>query len=498
MGKTEAFLLPLLDTLYSRPRTGPADGVRALVLYPMNALVNDQVERLHGWMKDQDACRLFHFTSETPEDKRAADKADYPTFDDGSRLRTRREARDTPPDVLVTNYSMLEYMLIRPQDAPFFGRDLSVVVLDEMHLYSGTLAAEIALLLRRVLLRCGLRHEDVMWLGASATLGGDLREFGAALFSRSTADVHVLEGTKARPELADAVPPSLTPGTDDIPDVLPATPFLDEGGLVDDVEAAVRVMEECGTLAGAAAREAVEGRTRPAQALAGMLTRAPLMHRLQDELWRACSRGDLVPLGRLASELWGTDDGGTRAATERLLRLGARARWKADELPLFPHKMHFLVRSPVAPMVCVNLTGCPVPDRCCPAAARHVPRAIRRPCRWPAAARVATGSWPRCTTRGAIASGPPETGGRRTASTRRMTKGRSGRPSGCSSQPPWTTLPGSRISWPTVGGRPGFPTPGYVGGNVARLATTGSSRSRRPGTPPRWASPPRRCSQPGP
>lgn len=52
MGKTEAFLLPLLNELYNRPRTGAPDGVRAIVLYPMNALVNDQVERLYGWMSN--------------------------------------------------------------------------------------------------------------------------------------------------------------------------------------------------------------------------------------------------------------------------------------------------------------------------------------------------------------------------------------------------------------------------------------------------------------
>jgi ATP-dependent helicase YprA (DUF1998 family) len=106
---------------------------------------------------------LFHFTSETPEDKRTADRTGYPVFD-RSRIHTRQEARENPPDVLVTNYSMLEYMLIRPQDAPFFGKELSVFVLDEVHLYSGTLAAEIALLLRRVLLRCRVKHEDVLWL----------------------------------------------------------------------------------------------------------------------------------------------------------------------------------------------------------------------------------------------------------------------------------------------------------------------------------------------
>ena len=190
--------------------------MRAIVLYPMNALVNDQVERLHSWMKGQDKCRLFHFTSETPENKRTADKIDYPIFDP-SRIRTRQQARENPPDVLVTNYSMLEYMLIRPQDSPFFGNALSVVVLDEMHLYSGTLAAEIALLLRRVLLRCGRRPEDIMWLGASATLGGDLTEFSAALFNRATSDVHILEGQKTRPTLADPVPPIVSPTAESIP-----------------------------------------------------------------------------------------------------------------------------------------------------------------------------------------------------------------------------------------------------------------------------------------
>ena len=80
---------------------------------------------------------------------------------DMSRVRSHQEARANPLDVLVTNYLMLEYMLIEPQDAPFFRHDLSVVVLDKMHLCSWTLSPEIALLLRRVLLRCTLRHEVV-------------------------------------------------------------------------------------------------------------------------------------------------------------------------------------------------------------------------------------------------------------------------------------------------------------------------------------------------
>jgi Lhr-like helicase len=355
MGKTEAFLLPLLDELYTQPRTDAISGVRAIVLYPMNALVNDQVERLYGWMKGQDKCRLFHFTSETPEDKRAADKIDYPDFDP-CRIKTREQARQNPPDVLVTNYSMLEYMLIRPQDSPFFGNALSVVVLDEMHLYSGTLAAEIALLLRRVLLRCGRNPEDVMWLGASATLGGDLKEFSAALFNRCASDVYILEGQKTRPSLADSVAPALPPTEESIPDPCRQMPLMDENGLVEDTGAAGQVSRECAVLTGPEVVRAALSHTSPARALAEIVSHAPIMHCIQDELWRA-SGGDIVPLGQLAGTLWGENTPATRTATERLLRLGARARWNANELPLLPHKIHFLVRSPVAPMVCVN-EGC--------------------------------------------------------------------------------------------------------------------------------------------
>jgi ATP-dependent helicase YprA (DUF1998 family) len=357
MGKTEAFLLPLLNELHSRPASRPRDGVRAIVLYPMNALVNDQVERLHGWLKGQSDCRLFHFTGETPEDDRAADRANYPKFGDGSRLRTRQEARASPPDVLITNYSMLEYMLIRPQDAPFFGKDLCVFVLDEMHLYSGTLAAEIALLLRRVLLRCGRKPEEVLFLGASATLGGNLEDFSAALFSRSAGDVHVIEGKRARPALLPQDTPERELSPEDVPDPLPDTPFLDHDGLVEDPAAAAAVVAECARLAGPSARIAAERRRKPAQALAEILSRAPIMRRVQDLLWDATSRRDILPLDSLSRALWGRTDQTTRRATERVLRLGARARWRWDELPLFPHKIHFLVRSPIAPMVCVN-TAC--------------------------------------------------------------------------------------------------------------------------------------------
>jgi DEAD/DEAH box helicase domain-containing protein len=155
-GKTESFLLPTLDDLFRHP--GDGKSMRGLILYPMNALVNDQVERLRGWLRGQGRVRLFHFTSETPETEADARREgiSLEPGEEQSFCRARQTARgltDPPqpvPDIVVTNYSMLEYMLCRPQDQVFFGRGLRCLVLDEAHLYAGTLAAEITLLLRRL------------------------------------------------------------------------------------------------------------------------------------------------------------------------------------------------------------------------------------------------------------------------------------------------------------------------------------------------------------
>ena len=232
-GKTEAFLLPVLNALF-REKRGPGEfGVRAIILYPMNALVNDQVERLHKWLAGQDQVTLFHFTGETPEDGAAAKKEDYPTFDK-SRRRTRAEARRSVPDVLVTNYSMLEYMLCRPQDAVFFGNALRIFVADEAHMYTGTLAAEIALLLRRVFIRCGLPGESILQIATSATLGGNLREFGAKLFSKDLTSVQWIRGDSVRTALPEAVAPDKVCPPHEIQlDALESAVLVGQNGLVE-------------------------------------------------------------------------------------------------------------------------------------------------------------------------------------------------------------------------------------------------------------------------
>lgn len=350
-GKTEAFLLPLLGDLFRTARREP--GARAIIVYPMNALVNDQVERIYRWLRGQDGITLFHFTSETPEDKQRADAAGVPVYE-ACRLRTRQQARQSPPDVLVTNYSMLEYMLCRPQDAVFFGPGLHALVLDEAHLYSGTLAAEITLLLRRVLLRSDRRPEEVLTFATSATLAGDVPAFAARLFGKHPSRIILLQGQSERRPLPPPVPPAqpCMPAAIDRPD-LDDVPFLTEAGLVDDATVAERLRGVLAPLAGESAMAASAGETRPACVLWEVLSRAPLVARLEDALWTARDRV-VVPLRQLAADLWGDASEASVKGSIRLLQWAARARRRADELPLVAHKLHLMVRAAGTVSACVD------------------------------------------------------------------------------------------------------------------------------------------------
>ena len=380
-GKTESFLLPVLDDLWRHPGAGAS--MRCLILYPMNALVNDQVERLHGWLRGQDRVRLFHFTSETPEDASRANRMGVPRYD-GSRHRTRRQARGLEdaagravgphergprPDIVVTNYSMLEYMLCRPQDQCFFGPGLRAVVLDEAHLYTGTLAAEIALLLRRLYDRCGVHPDRLLHVATSATLGGtpaELAQFAARLFTKRADLVRPIRGERTRPPLAAELPPHVRPTATalDGPTWLSGPTLRPDAdgrsAFVRDPEAARRLADRLPALT-AAPTPADED--RPAVLLAGTLAHAPLVHRLQDALFHR----ERLRLTELAGELFGGEGLAEQRATVRLLQLGAVARATAGGYPLVPHRLHLLVRPTTGMSVCLNpaCTG-PEPERLAP------------------------------------------------------------------------------------------------------------------------------------
>jgi hypothetical protein len=366
-GKTESFLLPVLNDLYSNPRKPSEVGVRAIFLYPMNALVNDQVDRLNGWLKDQpdtaNKVTFLHFTSETPEDARALSRsplADVPR--NPSRLMTREEGRANPPDILITNYSMLEYMLCRPQDAPFFGPALRAFVLDEVHLYGGTLAADICLLLRRVLIRCRVDSDRVLQIATSATLGGDeseLRAFGAAIFSKTPSLVYPKYGRPHRRELPEAAPPEsvLMPEMIDA-SPLETMPLLDaeRRELISNPVTAAIARNCVVPLVALSVVQSLSTETVSARILHRALSHAPIVHTLDDFFWQQSRDGhSVIRLRDIRDRLFpGVDAAISEKSTIALLQLCARARDQADALPVIPHKLHLQVRAPGHFSVCLN------------------------------------------------------------------------------------------------------------------------------------------------
>jgi ATP-dependent helicase YprA (DUF1998 family) len=235
-GKTESFLMPILGAMAieaaDRPDSWQQPGCRALLLYPMNALVNDQISRLRRLLGQTDVAERLRgtrdfratfgmYTSRTPypgeetaaknesrlnslvqnaflnlpEDavKRLKAEGKWPakdleqfisssftTFQDDSEMLSRQEMQHRCPDILVTNYSMLEYMLLRPIERSIFDqtaawladeRNYLTVVLDEAHMYRGSGGAEVAYLLRRLHARLGVPRSRVKYILTSASLG---------------------------------------------------------------------------------------------------------------------------------------------------------------------------------------------------------------------------------------------------------------------------------------------------------------------------------------
>ena len=206
-GKTECFLVPILEALArERAESGGLSGVRALFLYPLNALINSQRGRLRAWCEGfgQDI-RFCLYNGETPETVPAHEQRRA-----GPEQISRKLLREDPAPVLVTNSTMLEYMLVRTEDRAILERShgkLRWIVLDEAHTYIGSQAAEMALLLRRVLHRFDVAPAEVRFIATSATIGGEdaaesLRRFLADISGAPEGRVHVVTGQRFVPPLS--------------------------------------------------------------------------------------------------------------------------------------------------------------------------------------------------------------------------------------------------------------------------------------------------------
>ncbi len=264
-GKTESFLIPLLIHLVRESRgwsgsgatpepwweqrgklqlarageSGRALGMRALVLYPMNALVEDQMIRLRrildseeqvAWLDKERRGHRFYFgryTGQTPHLERelktamrqmarrateaarlGAEYRPYVARPLGAELLTRPDMQAYPPDVLITNYSMLNVMLNRLDEAEIFEQTATYLeredaafhlVVDELHSYKGTAGTEVAMLLRRLLHRLRLPPESpkLRVIAASASLGDDgeaARAYLEEFFAVSRTSFSILHG----------------------------------------------------------------------------------------------------------------------------------------------------------------------------------------------------------------------------------------------------------------------------------------------------------------
>lgn len=152
-GKTEAFLLPVIQNAFDDSVRFKKNGLTAILVYPMNALANDQKLRIADYLEGAGFAGVIRVEQ----------------YDRSTSQAKREEMRANPPHILLTNYMMLEYLLVRPADREdiFANHRCRFLVLDEVHTYRGTLGSNIALLVRRLRVHLARARQD--WKTTVAT-----------------------------------------------------------------------------------------------------------------------------------------------------------------------------------------------------------------------------------------------------------------------------------------------------------------------------------------
>jgi ATP-dependent helicase YprA (DUF1998 family) len=442
-GKTESFLMPILGALTleaaERPVSAALPGFRALLLYPMNALVNDQLGRLRRIVGDTRVAEILKehrgrlvrfgsYTGRTPypgvrsaaKDQRHVrpmfedfyleytgtqvqeelqrkgrwPSKDVPSFyaksmesekqlkngktqkvwkwgdrlltQQGDReLFTRHEMQIECPDLLITNYSMLEYMLMRPIERSIFEQTRDwlaadpvnqlIVVLDEAHMYRGAAGAEVALLLRRLHARLEVPRERVRYILTSASLGvGEKAQQAVIQFAHDLTGLHGSSGRHFQlvsgtlEQRAGARPGTASEGA-----ALAAFDLSAFQGAPSDVEGASAETHARGAaLRGLAL---TLGWTSPPEDFDGL--RRYLFDALTgfgpaEELIRRVS-GNAIELNVLSQALFPENPAKeANRATESLLALGTYAQ--RGERVLLPTRIHLFYRGIPALFACIN------------------------------------------------------------------------------------------------------------------------------------------------
>ncbi len=354
-GKTLCYQIPILDNLLKNPSLG----LRAIIIYPLNALVNDQLNEWEQILADYPNITFARFTGQTPKDQKAYEAREKEILneeladkqltqqelqyevqqrlkkklesDPPNRLNHREKIRQNPPQILITNFSMLEYLMERPVDAPVFeGAQLKFLVLDEVHAYRGVQATEIAFLIRR--LKDRLRLERLTCIATSATLGkpddsaskAKVRSFASELFDERFAEPNPIYGTLAEPQLTS---PSFKP--------LPEQYIRAIETLRNDGEA-----KACKTL----------NNTTQASTLAKLLQQDENLYQLRKEI---LTKPTL--LRKAAQDLWPNDNlGKSEDGLQALLEIVAAIKRDDSHEDFLPTRLHYFVRAQDGLHICLH------------------------------------------------------------------------------------------------------------------------------------------------
>ncbi|KAF0655143.1 helicase family protein with metal-binding cysteine cluster [Cyanobium sp. Copco_Reservoir_LC18] len=208
-GKTECFLLPLLEHCRQQQAQGTR-GIKAILIYPMNALATDQARRIADLIHTTPALaglRAGLYIGSSDEEQTAAMTA--------TSVITNKEAlQKAPPDILLTNYKQLDYLLIQPQVQGLWEHNcrlpdgtsvLRYLVVDEFHTFDGAQGTDLACLIRRLRDRLQCPGDELVCVGTSATLGGPesreaMRSYAGQIFASSFEPASLIEEERLSPE----------------------------------------------------------------------------------------------------------------------------------------------------------------------------------------------------------------------------------------------------------------------------------------------------------
>ena len=189
-GKSLGYIVPIVDHVL---RTGSGKGIKAVIVYPMNALANSQIKELEKFIGKEEDGNILPVTFKRYTGQEDKDE--------------KEDIQNNPPDILLTNYVMLELILTRPEEFKIVQamRNLRFLVLDELHSYRGRQGADVAMLIRRTREAC--QSSSVVCIGTSATLASgnsreeqtkQIAEIGSLLFGDDVLPENIISETLQR------------------------------------------------------------------------------------------------------------------------------------------------------------------------------------------------------------------------------------------------------------------------------------------------------------